>query len=92
MSAVQVGYRPLSRLVAQMCQRVFSSDSGTGVDLARQLRHLEQYGDTPIVLLADENADLDQHHLRRQFSMLVIREPYNIIETAKQIALSCMPP
>ena len=29
-----------------------SSDSGTGVDLARQLRHLEQYGDTPIVLLA----------------------------------------
>jgi CheY-like chemotaxis protein len=59
---------------------------GTGVDLARQLRYLEKYDETPMVLLAEETADLDMEYLRRELWLLVVREPCNLVEVVNNLA------
>jgi CheY-like chemotaxis protein len=60
--------------------------NGTGVDLARQLRYLDKYDETPMVLLAEETADLDMEYLRRELWLLVVREPCNLVEVVNNIA------
>jgi CheY-like chemotaxis protein len=60
--------------------------NGTGVDLARQLRYLDKYDETPMVLLAEETADLDMEYLRRELWLLVVREPCNLVEVVNNLA------
>lgn len=60
--------------------------NGTGVDLARQLRHLGPYDDSPMVLLADEQAELDLDYLRDELWLLVVREPCNLAEVVEKLA------
>ena len=62
------------------------TQQGTGVDLARQLRFLGPYDDTPLVLLAEEQEDLDLDYLRNELWMLVIREPCNLVEVVEKLA------
>jgi hypothetical protein len=50
------------------------------------LRHLGQYDETPMVLLADEQTELDLEYLRRELWLLVIREPCNLVEVAEKLA------
>jgi DNA-binding response OmpR family regulator len=59
---------------------------GTGVDLARQLRYLGPYDETPLVLLAEEKEELDMHYLRNELWMLVVREPCNLAEVVEKLA------
>jgi two-component system, sensor histidine kinase RpfC len=59
---------------------------GTGVDLARQLRFLGPYDETPLVLLADESEELDLDYIRNELWMLVIREPCNLAEVVEKLA------
>ena len=62
------------------------TQQGTGVDLARQLRFLGPYDDTPLVLLAEEQEDLDLDYLRNELWMLVVREPCNLAEVVEKLA------
>ena len=62
------------------------TQQGTGVDLARQLRFLGPYDDTPLVLLADEQAELDLDYVRNELWMLVVREPCNLAEVVEKLA------
>lgn len=64
----------------------FQTPQGTGVDLARQLRFLGPYDDTPMVLLAEENAELDVEYVRDELWMLLVREPCNLAEVVEKIA------
>ncbi|MCC6123775.1 MAG: response regulator [Pirellulales bacterium] len=64
----------------------FQTPQGAGVDLARQLRFLGPYDETPLVLLADERDELDLDYVRNELWMLVIREPCNLTEVVEKIA------
>jgi CheY-like chemotaxis protein len=64
----------------------YQTPRGTGVDLVRQLRFLGSYGETPMVLLADEQAELDLDYLRDELWLLVIWEPCNLAEVAQKFA------
>jgi DNA-binding response OmpR family regulator len=64
----------------------FQTPQGTGVDLARQLRFHGSYDETPLVLLADEQADFDLKYVRDELWMLVIREPFDFKEAVEKIA------
>ena len=69
-------------LVITDCQ----TPQGTGVDLARQLRFLGPYDETPMVLLADEHEEIDLDYVRNELWMLVIREPFNLVEVVEKLA------
>jgi CheY-like chemotaxis protein len=58
---------------------------GTGVDLARQLRYLDQYDETPMVLLAEQADNLDMDYLRRELWLLVVREPCSLADVVKNL-------
>ncbi len=62
------------------------TQQGTGSDLARQLRFLGPYDETPMVLLAGEQEDLDVNYLRDELWMLVVREPCNLAEVVEKLA------
>jgi two-component system, NarL family, capsular synthesis sensor histidine kinase RcsC len=64
---------------------------GTGIDLARQLRHMDYYDDTPMVLIAGEQADLDMAYLRDELWLFVVREPCNLAEVVEKISSFFMP-
>jgi two-component system, sensor histidine kinase RpfC len=59
---------------------------GTGVDLARQLRFLGPYDESPMVLLAGENEDLDLEYVRNELWMLVVRDPCDLAEVVEKLA------
>jgi CheY-like chemotaxis protein len=69
----------------------FQTPQGSGVDLARQLRFLGPYDETPMVLLADEKAELDMEYVRDELWMLVVREPCSLAEVAEKIASFYVP-
>jgi DNA-binding response OmpR family regulator len=58
----------------------------TGIDLARQLRHMDDFDDTPMVLLAEEGAELDMNYLRDELWLFVVREPCNLAEVVEKIS------
>jgi DNA-binding response OmpR family regulator len=64
----------------------FQTPQGTGVDLARQLRFLGDYDETPMVLFAEEGEKLDLDYLRNELWLLVIRKPCNMQEVVEKLA------
>jgi CheY-like chemotaxis protein len=64
----------------------FSTPHGTGIDLARQLRFLGDYDDTPLVLLADEYAEFDLNYVRKELWMYVAYDQDHLDEVVGEIA------
>ena len=64
----------------------YETPQGTGVDLARQLRYVEQYSDTPIILLAGKMGEPEAKKLRDNWWMFVANEPYNFAALVHAVA------
>jgi DNA-binding response OmpR family regulator len=67
------------------------AEGGSGIDLARQLRQLDPYDATPMVLLADQHAELDLDYLRGNLWLLVVREPCNIADLVAKLSRNFSP-
>jgi DNA-binding response OmpR family regulator len=85
-SDAEQGFQATEKQPYDLVVSDFKTPHGTGVDLARRLRHCEQYGSIPMVLLADARMQLDLDYLRDQLWLLVMREPYSISELAAKIS------
>ena len=69
----------------------FQMPDGTGVDLARKLRYLDLHAKTPMVLIADEHADLDLKFVRDFLWMLVVREPCDLAKVVEKVGGHFLP-
>ena len=48
----------------------------TGTDLARKLRQMDDYANTPIILLTGRAEELDTQRVRNDLSVLVVSKPF----------------
>jgi len=50
----------------------------TGTDLARRLREMDEYTNTPIILLTGRAEELNTQRVRNDLSVLVVSKPFSV--------------
>jgi DNA-binding response OmpR family regulator len=64
----------------------YQTPHGTGVDLARQLRHMGSYNEVPMILLADKDVELDTDYLRGELWVLIVHTPCNLVDLVEKLS------